>query len=336
MKRTIGTIARTALAAIAMQAGTACGEAVKETVEINDGKYVLTVNLDSGAGLNMTTKAALDEAGETSINNVQIFVFNDDGSLDSYHSEGKSSAIRIRCTAGSKRVFAIVNAPDLNGQTDSTALLSQTSRLTDNRLDNFVMAGRVSATLPNDVSVNVKVNRIVSRVCINSISTAFTSDGYSKLPFSIKSIYMINVAGDTDYGMSAAPKTWHNMAGHKDKSLDALLHAEINEPIAAGSKLNAGQYFYVYPNPATEENAEGSSGTSLLTKLVVEASLDGNTCYYTISLPGLQSNKTYTISSLTITRPGSDNPDEEITSGECPFSIEVEDWINSPEQNIVI
>ena len=63
MKRTIGTIARTALAAIAMQAGTACGEAVKETVEINDGKYVLTVNLDSGAGLNMTTKAALDEAG---------------------------------------------------------------------------------------------------------------------------------------------------------------------------------------------------------------------------------------------------------------------------------
>ena len=171
MKRTIGTIARTALAAIAMQAGTACGEAVKETVEINDGKYVLTVNLDSGAGLNMTTKAALDEAGETSINNVQIFVFNDDGSPDSYHFEDESSAIRIRCTAGSKRVFAIVNAPDLNGQTDSTALLSQTSRLTDNRLDNFVMAGRISATLPNDVSVNVKVNRIVSRVCINSIST---------------------------------------------------------------------------------------------------------------------------------------------------------------------
>ena len=198
------------------------------------------------------------------------------------------------------------------------------------------MAGRVSATLPNDVSVNVKVNRIVSRVCINSISTAFTSDGYSKLPFSIKSIYMINVAGDTDYGMSAAPKTWHNMAGHKDKSLDALLHAEVNKTIAAGSRLQAGQYFYVYPNPVTEENAEGSSGTSLLTKLVVEASLDGHTCYYTISLPGLQSNKTYTISSLTITRPGSDNPDEEITSGECPFSIEVEDWINSPEQNIVI
>ena len=27
---------------------------------------------------------------------------------------------------------------------------------------------------------------------------------------------------------------------------------------------------------------------------------------------------------------------EEITSEECPFSIEIEDWINSPEQNIVI
>ena len=147
---------------------------------------------------------------------------------------------------------------------------------------------------------------------------------------------MINVAGDTDYGMSASPKTWHNMAGHKDTSLDALLHAEVNKTIAAGSRLQAGQYFYVYPNPVTEENAEVSSGTSLLTKLVVEASLDGKTCYYTISLPGLQSNKTYTISSLTITRPGTDNPDEEITSEECPFSIEVEDWINSPEQNIVI
>ena len=103
---------------------------------------------------------------------------------------------------------------------------------------------------------------------------------------------------------------------------DELPVAE-GDQIADGSTLQAGQYFYVYPNPVTEENAEGSSGTSLLTKLVVEASLDGNTCYYTISLPDLQSNKTYTISSLTITRPGSDNPDEEITSGECPFCVEI-------------
>ena len=50
MKRTIGTIARTALAAIAMQAGTACGEAVRETVEINDGKYVLAISDGMGSG----------------------------------------------------------------------------------------------------------------------------------------------------------------------------------------------------------------------------------------------------------------------------------------------
>ena len=49
MKKTIIYFARTAFVAVALLAGTSCSETEKETAVINDGKVVLTVNLDSGS-----------------------------------------------------------------------------------------------------------------------------------------------------------------------------------------------------------------------------------------------------------------------------------------------
>lgn len=327
------------MAVIALQAGIACSETERETVEINDGKVVLTVNLDSGTDLSMTTKATLDTDGEKRINGVQIFVFNEDGTLDSYHSGTESRQIKIRCSTGKKKVYSFINAPDLGFCTDSTSLLAQATSLSDNKIGGFVMTGRTSATLPEQSSVNVKVSRIAARVCIKEITSAFTSDGFKNIPFTIKSIYMINVAGDTDYTRKKAPATWYNKSRHSDTSLNTLLYADVSQALAAGSTLMANQYFYVYPNPVTVDSTSGSTEsefTPRFTRLVVEAMMNNETCYYAISLPKLESNKAYSISRLTITRLGSDNPDQEITSEECPFSIEVEDWIETDALDLII
>lgn len=336
MKKTIIYFARTAFVAVALLAGTSCNITEKETAEINDGKVVLTVNLDSGTDLSMTTRASLDAAGETKINDVQIFVFNkEDGSLDSYHNGSASKQIKIRCTTGKKRVFSIINAPSLSSYTDTTTLMEQTTSLSDNSIGGFVMTGRASATLPAQNTVNLSVSRITSRVCIKSISVDFTSEGYKNLDFIIKSIYMINVAGNTDYSVTATPTAWYNKSSHSDNNMDALLYKRIETKLTSTSALTPNEYFYVYPNPTADDNSD-KPFTPRYTRLVIEATLGGTTCYYPISLKGLERNKTYTVSSLKITRPGSDDPDKEITSTECPFNIEVEDWIAGTDQNLVI
>lgn len=322
-----------AAAVIALQTGTACSEAAKDTADINDGKYVLTVNLDSG--LSMTTRAALNKAGEKEIKNVQIFVFNGDGSLDSYHSGSESSQIKIRCTSGKKRIFSFVNAESLSTYTDSTALLSQATMLSENLEGGFVMTGRASAVLPSESAVTVKVSRIAARIGIGNIAVNFTSEGYKSLPFTVKSIYMINVAGNTDYSFEAGPTLWLNQSKHKDTDMDALLYTSINNSLSEGTPLTADQYFYVYPNPTAADDS-GTPFSARYTRLVVETELNGATLFYSISLPGIERNKTYMISNLTITRPGTESPDEEITSEECAFNIEVEDWIPGSVQDIVI
>lgn len=334
MKKTIIYFARTAFVAVALLAGTSCSETEKETAVINDGKVVLTVNLDSG--ISMTTRAALNTEGETKINNVQIFVFNKEGGrLDSYYNGSESQQVKIRCTTGKKRVFSIINAPSLSSCTDTTTLLAQTTSLSDNSLAGFVMTGQASATLPAQSPVNLSVSRITSRVCIKNISVNFTSEGYKNLEFRINSIYMINVAGNTDYGVTAEPTQWYNKSGHYDSGMDALLYKSINSSLTSSSPLQNEEYFYVYPNPTASDNSD-ETFSPRFTRLVVEATLGGTIYYYPISLPNLERNKTYTVSSLKITRPGSDNPDKEITSAECPFNIVVEDWIPGTEQNLVI
>ena len=336
MKKTIGIMAMGATAVIALQSGISCSKAENDTADFNDGKYTLTINLDRAHGQVFTTKAELVESKETKINNVQIFVFNEDGKLDSYHAGTESKQIKIRCSSGKKKVISIVNAPSLSTCTDTTTLLGKTTSLSDNRIGNFVMTGRASATLPDDASVNVKVSRITARVGIKNISANFTSDGYKQLTFTINSIYMINVAGSTDYALSA-PQTWINQAGLEDgeRELDALLYTSINHSLSEETPMKANQYFYVYPNPATVDNT-GTPLNTQFTKLVVEATLGDKTCYYSIKLPNIERNKAYTLSSLTLTRPGTDSADEEITSEECTFSIEVEDWISVAEQDLVI
>ena len=55
---------------------------------------------------------------ETTVNNVQILVFDSTGALNAYVDADKSVAgITINTTTGSKTVWAVVNGPDLSSVT---------------------------------------------------------------------------------------------------------------------------------------------------------------------------------------------------------------------------
>ena len=91
-----------------------------------------------------------------------------------------------------------------------TDLLAAKSALSDNDESNFVMIGKTNADLPSELPVNVEVDRIVSKVVLKTVNRAFTSAALAALNFSIDEIFITNVAGDVNYGLTDNPLEWYN------------------------------------------------------------------------------------------------------------------------------
>lgn len=314
------------MAAIAITAGAvSCNKKEAMPAAENAGeKTEMTVNVDCG----QFTKAGIVAENEKKVNNVQIFVFRKDGELDAYASSETSSGIKISCTTGEKDIVAIVNAPDLKSYSTRTDLLTAKSLLADNSLENFVMTGeKTDQPISAEEVVTIEVKRLVARVAVNMITPNFTSPAYRDMEFKVVRIYAVNVVGDLCYGGSSEPTLWHNQMKYTAGETDALIYDDIEDTAMTPAKPYSGsRAFYVYPN-RTETDSQSNTFGPRYTRLVIETTLGGKTYYYPVSIKGIESNKTYNITDLTITRPGSLSPDVPVTAYECTFGITVvEEW----------
>ena len=212
-----------------------------------------------------------------------------------------------------------MNAPDYSSVPGKAALLAKVSELSANTLTNFEMVGSKSVTLPQTGTVSIDVNRIASRVVLKKITRNFTSAALQALDFTVDAIYLVNVAGNTSYDLTAAPSTWYNVAENKGE-LASLLADTPAAPIAQGQAYDTDHTFYAYPNDLAVNT----------TRIVIETTLGTSKYYYPINLPEMAANKSYEIEEVVLTRPGSDNPDEQVSFADATFSINVIDWTVVP------
>ena len=266
----------------------------------------------------MTRATAVSAGNEAKVNNLQVFVFRGDD-LDAYASVDNAQELTLSCTAGEREVYALVNAPDYSAVPGKAALLAKVSELSANSLANFEMVGSKSVILPQSEKVSIDVNRIASRVVLKKITRNFTSEALQALNFKVDAIYLINVAGNTSYDLSAAPVKWYNMAENKSE-LASLLYDAPASLITNGQSYSTAHTFYAYPNDLATNT----------TRLVIETTLGETKYYYPINLPEMAANKSYEIEEVKITRPGSDNPDEPVSFADATFSINVIDWTVVP------
>ena len=266
----------------------------------------------------MTKATAVSADNEAKVNNLQVFVFRGDD-LDAYASVDNAHELTLSCTAGDRVVYALVNAPDYSAVPGKAALLAKVSELSANSLTNFEMVGSKSVTLPQSEKVSIDVNRIASRVVLKKITRSFTSEALQALNFKVDAIYLINVAGNTSYDLSAAPAKWYNVAENKNE-LASLLYDAPASLITNGQSYSTAHTFYAYPNDLATNT----------TRLVIETTLGETKYYYPINLPEMAANKSYEIEEVKITRPGSDNPDEPVSFADATFSINVIDWTVVP------
>lgn len=324
-----------AAAAVSMAAfAISCNKSEVASENITDGKTAeISVRVSSSA---FTGKAVLSEDNERKINNVQVFVFRTNGALDAYTSSDTKSDIKLNCTTGSKTIKAVVNAPDLSSISKMEDLQNSITSLTDNSLTNFVMTGSEDLDVKTDQSLTINVSRIAARLAIEKVSVNFTSQAYRNMDLKIHRIYAVNVAGNTSYDLSAAPTVWHNQRALQTGAPDAMLMDDVADVIVTEEKpYTTGSYFYVYPNKVSEE-PQDEAASARPTRIVVETILGETTYYYPITIGNIAANTKYTISNLTITRPGSLDPDIPVTSKECLFTISVNNWSEGPTENVTI
>ena len=304
--------------AAALAALVACNKNEATPMQPQNQESLVPCELTVGICGAMTKATAVSADNEAKVNNLQVFVFRGDD-LDAYASVDNAQELTLSCTAGDRVVYALVNAPDYSAVPGKAALLAKVSELSANSLSNFEMVGSKSVTLPQSEKVSIDVNRIASRVVLKKITRSFTSEALQALNFKVDAIYLINVAGNTSYDLSAAPAKWYNVAENKNE-LASLLYDAPASLITNGQSYSTAHTFYAYPNDLVTNT----------TRLVIETTLGETKYYYPINLPEMAANKSYEIEEVKITRPGSDNPDEPVSFADATFSINVIDWTVVP------
>ena len=304
--------------AAALAALVACNKNEATPMQPQNQESLVPCELTVGISGAMTKATAVTTDNEAKVNKLQIFVFRGDD-LDAYASVENAKELTLSCTAGEREVYALVNAPDYSSVPGKAALLAKVSELSANTLTNFEMVGSKSVTLPQTGTVSIDVNRIASRVVLKKITRNFTSAALQALDFTVDAIYLVNVAGNTSYDLTAAPSTWYNIAENKGE-LASLLTDTPTAPIAQGQAYDTDHTFYAYPNDLAVNT----------TRIVIETTLGTSKYYYPINLPEMAANKSYEIEEVVLTRPGSDNPDEPVSFADATFSINVIDWTVVP------
>ncbi|MBR5833944.1 MAG: hypothetical protein IKY48_05145 [Bacteroidales bacterium] len=311
---------KAAVAAVCVMAGFASCQ--KDVVEEISAQEMATLEISVPVEQTKVVGGA-DEAG---VDNCQVFLFNDQGVLEAYASKD-SKEIPISCTMGSKTVAVLVNAPAITDIKSLTQLRAKQSLLTHNTAESFVMQGLVSVNIntTKNVKIEVPVARMVAKVELASVVTSFEIAQYQNAEFKVSSVYLINVAADAKYFSTSAPTLWYNQRAYVSTDENALLYDDMEGvKVSSSEPYAAKNAFYAYPNPTGADSYSGS-WTPRRTRLVVQATLDGQTYYYPVTLPALESNKRYEVR-LTITRPGSYNPDTVVDKFAATVNVTIKDW----------
>lgn len=310
-------------AAAAMVLLTSCNKEKDAPVQVEQkGKVEVFFSISGDAA---TRAVGNTYTNESKVNDLQILVFNEDGSLADYKDAGASMATALLTSSGRKTVWAVVNGKSLANVTSLDALLSTTTDLADNETDSFLMSGFIQTELTDGATVGITVKRHVARVSIGKISAAFKSSLMAGKTLKIKGIYLINVAGDHNFGFTGNPAVWYNKLGHSDASVDPLVYDAVTAEVSESAAYEVEHAFYPYPNPIVDDD-HTSPWTPRHTILDIEVELDGETGWYPIVLPQIERNKTYSINEVVLTRRPSSEPYIPVETGETTVSVNVSEW----------
>ncbi|WP_300699611.1 fimbrial protein, partial [Bacteroides sp.] len=297
------------------------------------------------------------------IGRVAVAIFNKDKSVNIIQEFTSTSGISVNCNPGTDCTGIVVaNAPanHFAGVTTKDAFTAKTIDLTQTATA-LPMSGDIKLntsttfTLTAGATSNLtaEVSRLVARVAINSIKTAFESSGqYAAATFTAKKIFLhnANTKSNVDPG---TPTVSAPLSGKVDATNPGLQTA-LNQAITTTAHTTP-YWFYTFAHNATTP-----------TKLVIYGSFDpdgtgsatAKNVYYPVVVNKIQAgtiikdggttvgsaangkgdgtisrNSTYTITA-TIKGIGVDDPDKDINPAVLNLTVSVAGWALNITQDV--
>lgn len=313
------------------------------------------------------TKTPVASANDSGISTVQLFIFDkatglyEKSSTRKTFQNGETTVTMPNITSriGEKKVWAVLNNPNLTAVANEAALLATVVDLADSTPTALAMSGmaEVEVTAGVTVTPTIEVTRLVAKVQMANISVNFAGTGLSGAELTVQGIYLKNVVGSVNLdGSAVASPVWYNQrnaaavaassAAIKALTLDGastgtagvLNFSSYNIDTVTGSRVYAmNRCWYVFPNATTADNMEAFPTR---THLVIRAHLSGTDAagtlgesgrdtYYEVALPGpVQRNYIYNITKVSITGEGkSSDEDDSLTEfGTITATVSVKGW----------
>ena len=285
---------------------------------------------------------------DNAVNTIDVFIFNGGtssnyGQLDAYRRfEDGTEVMEVHTTTGAKKICVIVNSKEenLSSITNISQMQALTTDLRDEIFGDLSMYGEKDVTMKAQTTETVTVSRFISRVAITSVTTDFEGTPYEGASLTNCRLYLTNVHADKLlYNGNESPyplilneiRLSENDAASTAQS--GLLMDDIYVDIDDAG-YSVPHYLYCYANETSDITSS--------TKLILQADLNGTTYYYPIPVNqegygepeenghyGIRRNTVYTYG-ITVTRPGSLEPDIPLDPGVLNLNIVVEDWLVIP------
>lgn len=299
---------------------------------------VLYVNLQPQEGTKASGSGHGIQSDDNHIQTLEIFVFRvnegkpDDGVLDGYRKFtadelGDLTNLEVQTTTGGKMIYAVANSHRANwkGVNTRTLFEQQTALLAQENLKSFIMAGGTEARLQIASTVSFTIKRLVARVQVNSIKTAFKDGPYEGMELKDVKAYLLNAQAEKVIfdGSGNNLKVYNKGKAVAGDSQACVMNGGIYENLGtdiSDAGYRVPHYFYCFENGCTEETDENK-----FTRVVIEGELNGTVYYYPIKLSEVKRNCCYSID-VTIKRPGSTDPDSDVEKGTLSATVSVKDW----------
>ena len=314
-------IRKICFAAFAAAAFMSCSEKNADLPHVEENSGLVTFSVSVPGLDTKSTGGSADD--EKTINSLQVFVFNQHGVYEASARADKGE-VSITCTAGQKRLVALVNAEEETGVSDYAGLAGRNVYLEDSDVDNLVMLGDTIVSVAADKSINVEVSYLSSKVVLESVTLDLENPEHESLDFAVTSVFLTNVAGDRKYINDSTPTIWFHEGADLSKTLPFIYDSVPNGTLEPGGVgYGTDHYFYCFPNV-----------TSTKTRLVIEALIDEQTYYYPIVLKELLPNNQYSYS-VVLTRLGTDSPDGSLEEGDCGVTVSIKGWTKNSSTVVI-
>ena len=358
-----------AVLAMAALSLTACGSEENENTEPQKMEARIELTLKGTSVNTKATGASLPtEDNENKISRVAVAIFDKDGKVIIIQEFTKTEDIVVNCAPGKDCTGIVVaNAPanhfaGITTKKDFTAKtvdLTQTS--TALPMSGDIKSGTGNAatttftlTAGKESTLTAEVSRLVARVTINSIKTAFEASGqYAKATFTAKKIFLHNA--NTKSTVDPGTPTGSEPLTGKTDGTNAGLQTALDQAIGATAHTTP-YWFYTFAHGKTSPtklviygkfDADGTGGTAteedvyypvVVNKLQAGTTINDGSTNIDASTDGkgdatIIRNSTYTITA-TIKSKGVEDPDKDIDPAIVNLTVTVAPWKFSISQDV--